>query len=338
MSRISNFIPNSGVMNCFKSSATKAQTEAATQSIYSTVCMGCLDSLKGIFNVLLNPLTSATFGALGPVFNKQVVVSSEPSEDTLLALALKYSVYPIATQITLNAVFIVLMLTVNTLSVKYKMLSFKYSGSFISTAVIFSVSSFLSLMFDMIVSSLRGDGIPANLPRQLIALTMICLGVTMTASQSSHAKPPEQRVPESQIESPAANLPTEGAKLSGVCIQPSERSSISAQVDDHVQLQTAAAKMAPSKQANSEVANSKASCWNSVEERFWANKTLDPSTEQGVYFEMSVLHKSAGELGEVSKEPSEPLGKFNKREVELQRLEPKIRKEEVAKSKGTFEP
>lgn len=287
---------------------------------------------------MLNPLTSATLGALGPVFNKQVVVSSEPTEDTLLAHALKYSVYPIATQITLNAVFIVLMLTVNTLSVKYKMLSFKYSGSFVSTAVIFSVSSFLSLIFDLIVSSLRGDGIPTNLPRQLIALTMICLGVTMTASQSSHAKPQEQRVPESQIENPAVNLPTEGAKLSGAGVQPSERSSISAQAEDQLQLQTAAAKMAASKLANSQAANSKASCWNSVEERFWANKTLDPSTEQGFYFEMSVLHKSAGELGEAAKEPSEPLGKLHKREVELQTLDQKTRKEGSVKNKGSFEP
>lgn len=309
--------------------------EGVTQSASNAMCSSLVNSMKAVSSVLLNPLNSAVFGALGPVFNKQVVVSAEPTEDKILSYVMKYSLYPIAAQITLNIVFILLMLTVNTMSVKYQMLSFKYSGSFVSTAVIFSVSSFLSLIFDLIIASVKGEGIPTNLAKQLIALVMICLGVTMIAGQSSHTKQDPAPV-KGEAQASGDVLPTEQGRIPGVFAQASERSAPSTQLDpkeEHSAAQTLEGAVRAKKLRG---CDSKAAGVTSVEDKFWANKTLDPYTDPNFDFELSILHKSAGDLRRIVKEFDLALPPLNDREVELKDDKYKTNFENPI-SEGTFE-
>lgn len=309
--------------------------EGVTQSTTNAMCSSLVNTIKTVANILLNPLNSAVFGALGPLFNKQVVVSAEPTEDKILSYVMKYSLYPIAAQITLNIVFILLMLTVNTMSVKYKMLSFKYSGSFVSTAVIFSVSSFLSLIFDLIISWVKGEGIPTNLPKQLIALLMICVGVTMIAGQSSHTKQDPTPI-DGEAQPHGEALPTEQGRISGVFAQPSERSAPSTQIDpkeEHSAAQTLEGTVRSKKLRS---CDSKAAGVTSVEDKFWANKTLDPYTDPNFDFELSILHKSAGDLRRIVRQFDEALPRFNDKEVELKDAK-NVTTFENPISEGTFE-
>jgi hypothetical protein len=192
MERFKSLFKHSENILCIKSAEPSSQIGSSVKSGSNAIFLSFLHSGNIILSSFLNPIFSGIFGALGPVFNKQVVLSSQPTDDKLLAHVMNITNYPVITQVALNAIFIGLMLTVNTLSVKYKMLSFKYSGSFVGTAVIFSVSCFLSMMFDLIVISMKGKSVPANLIKQLLALVMICLGVGIIASESSlaKAKPP----------------------------------------------------------------------------------------------------------------------------------------------------
>ena len=94
-------------------------------------------------------IMSAFLGALGPFFNKQVTTNLSGFIPGLLELW-SGSQLPIYFYF---AACIFLMLYCNTLSVKYKMLSYKYSGAFLGTSIIF----ILIFVFSAILGEVTGE-------------------------------------------------------------------------------------------------------------------------------------------------------------------------------------
>ena len=91
-------------------------------------------------------IISALFGALGPFFNKQA--TTDPNRLIVKKLTeanLYWAIY------IYNAACIALMLTMNTVSVKYKMLCYKNDGSFFGTTVIFCLGYLFSSFFDYLI-------------------------------------------------------------------------------------------------------------------------------------------------------------------------------------------
>ena len=90
-------------------------------------------------------MVSAFFGALGPYFNKQATLdSSRMVYRYFNEQDVGWMIYPF------DALCIFLMLWANTVSVKYKMLSYKFDGAFIGTTLIFVLGYIFSSVLDYI--------------------------------------------------------------------------------------------------------------------------------------------------------------------------------------------
>src|SRR3990167_413996 len=124
-----------------------------------------------------NALTSAFFGALGPYFNKQAKFDNSGAvyhwfDDR----GYGWAVY------VFDVLMIILMLWANTISVKYKMLSYKQDGAFIGTTMIFILGYIFSSGFDYLY-----DQKILPLERILGAL-LIILGILMISWQEEEDK------------------------------------------------------------------------------------------------------------------------------------------------------
>lgn len=92
---------------------------------------------------LKNALLSAFFGALGPYFNKQITFStSSPVWHFLEEKGYPKLIW------AWDIGCLILMLWANTVSVKYKMMSYKYDGAFLGTTLIFILGYLFSSGFD----------------------------------------------------------------------------------------------------------------------------------------------------------------------------------------------
>lgn len=124
-----------------------------------------------------NAILSAFFGALGPYFNKQAKFDNSGAvyhwfDDR----GYGWAVY------VFDVVMIILMLWANTISVKYKMLSYKQDGAFIGTTMIFILGYIFSSGFDYLY-----DQKILPLERILGAL-LIILGILMISWQEEEDK------------------------------------------------------------------------------------------------------------------------------------------------------
>ena len=124
-----------------------------------------------------NVVISAFFGALGPFFNKSANLDeAKPIYKLLIENGISYMIYP------LNVLLIILMLWSNTISVKYKMLSYKYDGAFIGTTFIF----ILGYLFSSVLDYLLDTQILST--KRLVGALCIILGVLLISFQESEQK------------------------------------------------------------------------------------------------------------------------------------------------------
>ena len=124
-----------------------------------------------------NALFSAFFGALGPFLNKQATLEEDSTVYKYFSTqSIPWAIYPF------DIVCFVLMLVVNTISVKYKMLSYKYDGAFIGTSLIFVLSYLFSAIFDYIYEG----GVPTI--KQSIGAFMMIFGIMLISSQEDGVK------------------------------------------------------------------------------------------------------------------------------------------------------
>ena len=127
--------------------------------------------------VLKLPLLSGFFGALGPYFNKQATLDSTRwVYSFFIAQNCWYMIYPF------DFLCIFCMLWVNTLSVKYKMLSYKYDGAFIGTTFIFILGYLFSSALDYVLEGkIMSD-------KRIVGALCIILGVLLISFQEAEQK------------------------------------------------------------------------------------------------------------------------------------------------------
>ncbi len=120
-------------------------------------------------------IMSAFMGALGPFFNKQVTTDLSGFIPGLLEL---WS----GSQIPIYAYFvacIALMLYFNTLSVKYKMLSYKFSGAFLGTSIIF----ILGFVFSAMLGEVTGE--KSLTIEKMLGAGLMSIGVALISMQQA---------------------------------------------------------------------------------------------------------------------------------------------------------
>ena len=128
---------------------------------------------------LKNATVSAFFGALGPYFNKQATLDqSRFMYHYFLDNNKGWLIYPF------DAIMIFLMLWANTVSVRYKMLSYKYDGAFIGTTLIFVLGYIFSSGFDYLLDQ---NIMPIQ---RIVGALMIITGVILISfqEQEDHVK------------------------------------------------------------------------------------------------------------------------------------------------------
>lgn len=124
-----------------------------------------------------NALISAFFGALGPFFNKQATTDKDRTVVIFFdERDIGWMIYPF------NVVCIILMLWVNTVAVKYKMLSYKYDGAFLGTSLIFILGYIFSAAFDFLY-----DGTVLT-PKKTLGAFMMILGIILISLQEEADK------------------------------------------------------------------------------------------------------------------------------------------------------
>lgn len=124
-----------------------------------------------------NAILSAFYGALGPFFNKQATLDeTRPIFKYLSEREIAWAIYPF------DIACFVIMLVVNTMSVKYKMLSYKYDGAFLGTSLIFVLGYGFSAIFDYIY-----EGEAPSL-RQTLGAFMMITGIILISSQEEEEK------------------------------------------------------------------------------------------------------------------------------------------------------
>lgn len=129
-------------------------------------------------NSLKYAVLSAFMGSLGPFFNKQAKTDSSALIPGMLEMWTT-SRAPVYTYVV---ICIGLMLFFNTLSVKYKMLSYKYCGAFLGTSVTFLLIFLFSAMLDSVV------GEPGMSWQRLLGAGMMAAGVALISMQRAEDK------------------------------------------------------------------------------------------------------------------------------------------------------
>ena len=121
-----------------------------------------------------NVIISAFFGALGPYFNKQATLDQTRYIYRVFnENEIGWLIYPF------DILCIILMLWANTISVKYKMLSYKLDGAFIGTTMIFILGYLFSSGFDYLYEQ-------QLLPlKRLIGAALVILGICLISIQES---------------------------------------------------------------------------------------------------------------------------------------------------------
>ena len=121
-----------------------------------------------------NVIISAFFGALGPYFNKQATLDQTRYIYRVFnENEIGWLIYPF------DILCIILMLWANTISVKYKMLSYKHDGAFIGTTMIFILGYLFSSGFDYLYEQ-------QLLPlKRLIGAALVILGICLISIQES---------------------------------------------------------------------------------------------------------------------------------------------------------
>ena len=126
---------------------------------------------------LKNVLVSAFFGALGPYLNKQATLDSSRSVYKYFhEQDVGWMIYPF------DALCIFLMLWANTVSVKYKMLSYKYDGAFVGTTLIFVLGYIFSSVFDYFYDQ---QILPT---KRVFGAVLVIAGVILISRQEHDAK------------------------------------------------------------------------------------------------------------------------------------------------------
>lgn len=124
-----------------------------------------------------NAVISAFFGALGPFFNKQATLDEDKAiYQFFIERDVRWAIYPF------DVICFILMLWVNTIAVKYKMLSYKYDGAFLGTSLIFILGYLFSALFDFIYS-----GSILSI-KQTIGAGMMVLGIILISYQEGKSK------------------------------------------------------------------------------------------------------------------------------------------------------
>jgi hypothetical protein len=142
---------------------------------------------SNIMKLFTHPIASGLYGALGPFFNKQIGFGHYSDTSMLWRWAINYQVSIIFMWLA-DLAFLAAMLTVNTMAVKYKMLSFKRAGSFISNTIIFTVSVMSSLVLDLVLAVTSDNPLDdEKLFKRVLALILISTGVGLISIETQKA-------------------------------------------------------------------------------------------------------------------------------------------------------
>lgn len=126
---------------------------------------------------LQNAFLSAFFGALGPFFNKMATLEKDSTIYVFFQeREVEWAIYPY------DILCIIMMLWVNTISVKYKMLSYRFDGAFLGTSIIFILGYMFSAGFDFVL-----EGTVLSPLKTLGALMMI-VGIILLSFQEESDK------------------------------------------------------------------------------------------------------------------------------------------------------
>lgn len=125
-------------------------------------------------------IMSAFLGALGPFFNKQVTMDLSGFLPGLLELW-SGSQLPIYFYF---AACLFLMLYCNTLAVKFKMLSYKYSGAFLGTSIIF----ILGFVFSAVLGEVTGE--QSLTVEKMVGAGLMSIGVALISMQQAEDNVP----------------------------------------------------------------------------------------------------------------------------------------------------
>lgn len=119
-----------------------------------------------------NACLSAFFAALGPFFNKQATLDEDRKVyQYFISKGVRWAIYPF------DVTCLILMLWVNTIAVKYKMLSYKHDGAFLGTSLIFILGYLFSALLDFIY-----DGGFLTL-KQTLGVVMMIAGIILISTQ-----------------------------------------------------------------------------------------------------------------------------------------------------------
>lgn len=128
---------------------------------------------------LKNVIVSAFFGALGPYFNKQTSLSMDQSRWVVRQFTAWEKPWLL---IPYDILCFFLMLWANTISVKYKMLSYKHDGAFIGTTLIFVLGYIFSSGFDYLYEEVI---LP---PNRICGALLVVFGVMLISMQEKENK------------------------------------------------------------------------------------------------------------------------------------------------------
>jgi hypothetical protein len=124
-----------------------------------------------------NALISAFFGSLGPFFNKQATLDKDRAIYVFFTERnVAWAIYPF------DIFCIILMLWVNTISVKYKMLSYKHDGAFLGTSLIFILMYVFSAGFDFLYEG------AVLTPTKTVGALMMIAGIVLISLQEESDK------------------------------------------------------------------------------------------------------------------------------------------------------
>lgn len=171
-------------ISSLQAKSMESQSPSNTIQVSSSLPDCLLPTQPPLLRLLLHPVASGCFGALGPFFNKQMGLGHYSNDSVLWKWVLNTQAN-LAVLWGLDLVFLVMMLAVNTLSVKHKMLSFKQAGSFLSTTIIFSVSVIISLLLDLLIATTTEEEFDISKGfKKGLALILIISGVFLISSES----------------------------------------------------------------------------------------------------------------------------------------------------------
>ena len=138
-----------------------------------------MNSVFGRLNcrqLMVEAIFSGFFAAIAPFFFKlTALTSSSINYPYFVRKELTWIIWP------WNLLMIALLLICNTVSVKYKMISFKFNGAFVGTTLIFVFTYIFSVVLDLLDPTNDSQYQPWTVVKQLLGAVLMVVGTCLVA-------------------------------------------------------------------------------------------------------------------------------------------------------------